>query len=126
MMTTPSQSPPLKEIGTAVGKHLHSTISKSEPGVLVDAQDRGGNRTMISVAIRIQAKHETQHVKVKKVYLFCSVLCANTGWPKNIIFLLSNIKKYFQSSITVIRTLYKVIHEEYPIRSLWKRVTFYK
>lgn len=64
LMSVPSQSPPLKEIGTAVGRHLHSTIYKSEPGVLVNVKNRGGNREMISVAIRIQAKHETHHVKV--------------------------------------------------------------
>lgn len=67
MMSIPSQSAPLKEIGTAIGRHLHSTICKSEPGVLVNADNRGGDREMISIAIRIQAKHETHHVKVSGI-----------------------------------------------------------
>lgn len=69
LMSIPSQSPPLKEFGTAVGRHLHSTICKSEPGVLVNAKNRGGEREMITVAIKIQAKHETHHVKVIFVIL---------------------------------------------------------
>lgn len=64
MLSTPSQSPPLLEVGTALPKHLHSTIFKSESGVLQTANDRGGNRDMVSVAIKIQANHETHHVKV--------------------------------------------------------------
>lgn len=64
MMSIPSQSPPLKEIGTAVGRHLHPMVSKSEPGVLANSNHRGGDRDMVTVAIKIQANHETHHVKV--------------------------------------------------------------
>lgn len=67
MMSIPSQNPPLKECIRAVGKHLHPTICRSESGVLVDRKHKGGNREMLSVAIRIQAKHETHHVKVRKI-----------------------------------------------------------
>lgn len=73
MMSIPSQSAPLKEVGTAVGRHLYSTICKTEPGVLVNANNRGGNREMITVSIRIQAKHETHYVKVRNICFYCSV-----------------------------------------------------
>lgn len=64
MISSPSQSPPLKEFGTAIARHLHPTIYKSEQGVLVNSRDRTGSREMLSVAVRIQANHETHHVKV--------------------------------------------------------------
>ncbi|KAI4468685.1 autophagy-related 2 isoform a [Holotrichia oblita] len=67
MLSTPSQSPPLLEVGTAIPKYLHPTILKSEPGVLQTCSDRGGNRDMVSVAIKIQASHETHHVKTVRV-----------------------------------------------------------
>lgn len=67
MISTPSQSPPLKEIGTAIGRHLQSTIYKSEPGIEIGGLDRTGGREMVSVAVRIQASHETHHVKVINV-----------------------------------------------------------
>ncbi|KAK5648479.1 hypothetical protein RI129_003371 [Pyrocoelia pectoralis] len=69
MMSSPSQSPPLKQVGTAVQRHLHPTIYKSEPGVIVNSTDRSINRDMISVAVRIQANHETHHVKTVRVAL---------------------------------------------------------
>lgn len=64
MTSIPSHPPPLKEFGTAPGKHLHPTIYKSEAGMLAGAKNRGGNREMFTVAVKIQAKHETHHVKV--------------------------------------------------------------
>lgn len=67
MMSTPSLRPPLKEVGTALPRHLHPTIYKSDPGALVTAQNRGGIREMVTVAIKIQASHETHHVKTVKV-----------------------------------------------------------
>ncbi|KAK4884514.1 hypothetical protein RN001_000785 [Aquatica leii] len=69
MISSPSQSPPLKHVGTSVARHLHPTIYKSESGVLVNVSDRSNNRDMISVAIRIQANHETHHVKTVRVAL---------------------------------------------------------
>ncbi|KAB0799030.1 hypothetical protein PPYR_06910 [Photinus pyralis] len=69
MISSPSQSPPLKQVGTAVQRHLHPTIYKSEPGVLVNSTDRSVNRDMVSVAVRIQANHETHHVKTVRVAL---------------------------------------------------------
>lgn len=61
----PSQSPPLKEVGTTLPKHLHPTIYESDVGTLTAAHGRGGNREMLSIAVKIQANHETHHVKVK-------------------------------------------------------------
>lgn len=66
---TPSQIAPLKEIGWTLPRHLYSTIYKSEPGVAVQAIgiDRCGQRDMLSVAVRIQASHETHHMKTIRV-----------------------------------------------------------
>lgn len=68
MMSIPSQNPPLIDHFLGAGKHLHSTIGRSQEGVLVDSKNKGEGREMLSVAIRIQAKHETHHVKVSKVF----------------------------------------------------------
>lgn len=69
MISTPSQSAPLKEIGCTLPRHLHTMIYKSEPGVAVQAigADRSGQRDMVSVAVRIQASHETHHMKTIRV-----------------------------------------------------------
>lgn len=66
---TPSQIPPLKEFGCTLPRHLYMTIHKSEPGVAVQAigLDRCGIRDMLSVAVRIQASHETHHMKTIRV-----------------------------------------------------------
>lgn len=64
MMPTPSQYPPIKALGTLIGRHLHPTIYGSERGMLVCSKNRGGRREMLTVAIKIQANHETHHVKV--------------------------------------------------------------
>ncbi|KAF5280262.1 hypothetical protein FQR65_LT03070 [Abscondita terminalis] len=69
MISSPSQSPPLKQFGTSIARHLHPTIYKSQSGVLVNVCDRSSNRDMISAAIRIQANHETHHVKTVRVAL---------------------------------------------------------
>lgn len=82
MISTPSQSPPLKEIGTAVGRHLHPTIYKSEKGVLVNTTERGSGREMLSVAVRIQANHETHHVKVSVTFNFNVGKWSNLGLCK--------------------------------------------
>ncbi|XP_044263557.1 autophagy-related protein 2 homolog A isoform X3 [Tribolium madens] len=63
MISTPSHSPPLKDIGATPGKHLHPTIYSSEPGMLANGRDRGGNREMVTLCVKIQASHETHHVK---------------------------------------------------------------
>lgn len=69
MMSIPTKDPPLKEIGCHLGHHLSPTIFKSEPGMLATSKDRGGNREMFTVAVRIQANHETHHVKTVRVAL---------------------------------------------------------
>ncbi|XP_025831922.1 autophagy-related protein 2 homolog B isoform X2 [Agrilus planipennis] len=69
MISTLSQNPPLKEVGSAVGNHLHTTIYKSEKGVLINSSGRGGDREQVSVAIKIRANHETHHIKTIRVAL---------------------------------------------------------
>lgn len=64
MMSIPSVNPPLKDIGIAIGKHLHPTIYKSEVGMLSCANNRGGTREMVTVSVKIQNNHETHNVKV--------------------------------------------------------------
>lgn len=64
MITIPNVRPPLKEVGSAPGRHLHPTIQKSESGILATAKNRGGSREMLTVAMKIQASHETHNVKV--------------------------------------------------------------
>lgn len=68
MMSIPNPSPPLKDIGSAIGKHLHPTIQKSETGLLPCSNNRGSNREMVTVSIKIQASHETHHVKVMIIF----------------------------------------------------------
>lgn len=63
-MSVPSQSPPLKEIGSSPGVHLFPTIYKSEEGVLINSNGNGNDRDLVTIAIRIQANHDTHHVKV--------------------------------------------------------------
>lgn len=62
----PSQSAPLKEFGYALPRYLYSTIYKSEPGVVAHS-NRSPQRDMLSVAVRVQASHETHHVKTIRV-----------------------------------------------------------
>lgn len=64
MITVPNVTPPVKEVGSAPGRHLYPTIQKSESGILATAKNRGGNREMLTVAMKIQASHETHNVKV--------------------------------------------------------------
>lgn len=67
MITIPNVTPPLKEVGSAPGRHLYPTIQKSESGILATAKNRGGNREMLTVAMKIQASHETHNVKTIQV-----------------------------------------------------------
>ncbi|KAG5882217.1 hypothetical protein JTB14_024728 [Gonioctena quinquepunctata] len=67
MISIPSRIPPLREFGTLIGRHLHPTIYKSEAGMLATSKNRGGSREMLTVAVRIQANHETHHVKTIQV-----------------------------------------------------------
>lgn len=67
MMSIPSANPPLKDIGSAIGKHLHPTIYKSEMGMLTCSNNRGGTREMVTVSVKIQGDHETHDVKVIKI-----------------------------------------------------------
>lgn len=65
LLSIPSQCPPLRETDGFLGSNLHPTVSKASKGALAMSRNRGGNREMISIAIRIQANHETHHVKVR-------------------------------------------------------------
>ncbi|XP_063919299.1 autophagy-related protein 2 homolog B isoform X2 [Zophobas morio] len=63
IISTPSHSPPLKDIGATPGKHLHPTIYGSEAGTLANSKNRGGDREMVTLCVKIKASHETHHVK---------------------------------------------------------------
>nr|XP_022914053.1 autophagy-related protein 2 homolog B isoform X1 [Onthophagus taurus] len=63
MRSIPSQSPALLEIDSILGKHLYPTIYKSDNGVQQECTNRGGKRDMLSVAVKVQANHETHQVK---------------------------------------------------------------
>nr|CAI5847822.1 unnamed protein product [Callosobruchus analis] len=67
MISIPNHTPPLKEFGSAPGRHLFPTIYKSEPGMMVCGKNRGGNREMFTVAVKIQGRHETHHVKTVQI-----------------------------------------------------------
>ncbi|CAH0551837.1 unnamed protein product [Brassicogethes aeneus] len=51
MISTASSNPPIKDIGTIPGRHLHPTIYKSDVGMSVDNNNRGGNREMLSTIL---------------------------------------------------------------------------
>ncbi|KAJ8924233.1 hypothetical protein NQ315_007024 [Exocentrus adspersus] len=69
MTSIPNVRGPLKEVGSAPSRHLHPTIQKSESGMLATAKNRGGSREMLTVAIKIQANHETHNVKTVQISL---------------------------------------------------------
>ncbi|XP_050294529.1 autophagy-related protein 2 homolog A isoform X2 [Anthonomus grandis grandis] len=66
--TKPSNSP-LKDIGAIIGKDLFPTIYQSEQKSILNSGNRSGFREMFTVALKIQANHETHHVKVVTVSL---------------------------------------------------------
>ncbi|XP_076267231.1 autophagy-related 2 isoform X1 [Rhynchophorus ferrugineus] len=69
MQPTPSTASPLKEVDSTVGKYLFSTLYQSDSKILASSRNKRSDREMFSVAIKIQANHETHHVKAITVSL---------------------------------------------------------
>lgn len=69
MQPAPNTSPPLREADSMAGKYLLSTIYQSDGKVLAGSNSHGAEREMFTVAVKIQANHETHHVKVVTVSL---------------------------------------------------------
>ncbi|XP_066263102.1 autophagy-related protein 2 homolog B [Euwallacea similis] len=66
---TPNTSASLKDADALLGNHLFPTIYKSDQKSFTSSTSRGGDREMFTVALKIQANHETHHVKVITVSL---------------------------------------------------------
>lgn len=70
LATTPSQTPPLRSVNSVM-PHCHNTIYRSEPGCGVGSS--GGTATgtaetdILTLAVRIQAAHQTHRVKTFRV-----------------------------------------------------------
>ncbi|XP_060533459.1 autophagy-related protein 2 homolog B isoform X2 [Cylas formicarius] len=69
MQPVPSTSPPLRKVGSVIGRHLFPTIYQSGDETLINSTGRGGDREMFTVAIKIKANHETHHIKTVQVSL---------------------------------------------------------
>lgn len=59
-----SVSFPLREPGAILGKDLFPTIYQSDKKSMSLSKHRGRDREMFTVAVKIEANHETHHVKV--------------------------------------------------------------
>ncbi|KOC64737.1 Autophagy-related protein 2 like protein B [Habropoda laboriosa] len=66
LMTTPSQPPSLRHIDSATPRHCQNAIYKSEPGASAIAT-RNSDKDMVTLAIRIQAAHQTHRIKTFRV-----------------------------------------------------------
>lgn len=73
--TTPFQTEVNEESFDYKSNRFYQTIYKSDAGVFFDEHMRGGSRDMVSVAVRIQANHETHHVKVDIKFILNVTLC---------------------------------------------------
>ncbi|XP_011503827.1 PREDICTED: autophagy-related protein 2 homolog A [Ceratosolen solmsi marchali] len=65
LVTIPSQDPPLRSINSIIPKHCQRSIYRSEPGANISLNLI--EKDMLSVAIRIQAAHETHRIKTFRV-----------------------------------------------------------
>lgn len=65
LITMSSQTPPLRSINSIIPKHCQRTIYRSEPGANISMNLT--EKDMLSVAIRIQAAHETHRIKTFRV-----------------------------------------------------------
>ncbi|XP_031784416.1 autophagy-related protein 2 homolog A [Nasonia vitripennis] len=65
LITMSSQTPPLRSINSIIPKHCQRTIYRSEPGANISMNLT--EKDMLSVAIRIQAAHETHRIKTIRV-----------------------------------------------------------
>lgn len=69
LITMPSQAPPLRSINSIIPKHCQRTIYRSESGANVTMNST--EKDMLSVAIRVQAAHETHRIKVSLTFNHC-------------------------------------------------------
>ncbi|KAH1007770.1 hypothetical protein HUJ04_004965 [Dendroctonus ponderosae] len=60
---------PLREPGAILGKELFPTIYQSDKKSMSLSKHRGKDREMFTVAVKVEANHETHHVKVVTVSL---------------------------------------------------------
>ncbi|CAK9813594.1 Autophagy-related protein 2 homolog B [Anthophora quadrimaculata] len=66
LMTTPSQPPSLRPINSVTPRHCQNAIYKSEPGASAMTA-RNSDKDMVTLAIRIQATHQTHRIKTFRV-----------------------------------------------------------
>lgn len=64
LMTTPSQPPALRPINSIIPRHCQNAIYKSEAKANVTGANNN-DKDMVSLAIRIQAAHQTHRIKVR-------------------------------------------------------------
>lgn len=62
LITSPSQAPPLRSMQSMTPRHCQPTIYRSERGASVTGNSM--EKDMLSVAVRIQAAHQTHRIKV--------------------------------------------------------------
>ncbi|KAG7200135.1 hypothetical protein KM043_000574 [Ampulex compressa] len=65
LTTVPSQTPPLRSINSVTPRHCQRAIYKSEPNGC--AATNSAERDMMTIAIRIQAAHQTHRIKTFRV-----------------------------------------------------------
>lgn len=71
LITMPSQAPPLRSINSIIPKHCQRSIYRSEPGANITMNST--EKDMLSVAIRVQAAHETHRIKVIPTFDYSSI-----------------------------------------------------
>lgn len=64
LTTIPSQTPPLRSINSVIPRHCQRAIYRCEPGANITTNSC--NKDMVTVAVRIQAAHQTHRIKVRK------------------------------------------------------------
>ncbi|XP_015584958.1 autophagy-related protein 2 homolog B [Cephus cinctus] len=65
LTTTPSQTPPLRSINSVTPKYCQRTIYRSESGANIVPNST--EKDMLTVAVRIQAAHQTHRIKTFRV-----------------------------------------------------------
>lgn len=69
MMPSPTPDVARDKFVGRENSEMYPTIYKSDPGILADCKEDGRQRDMISLAVKIQANHETHYVKTVRVAL---------------------------------------------------------
>lgn len=65
LTTSPSQTPPLRCINSVTPRHCERTIYRSGPGSNIAANS--SDKDMMTIAVRIQAAHQTHRIKTFRV-----------------------------------------------------------